>query len=1111
MSKQNQHNLRTAAGEVRRRASNVQRPMSSSSNGSAADPHSNQHHGGLPGIDPSGGSGGGWAGGFNGVVFGGSGGGELAGLSGLLGTASTPGANGSSTGLASRAHAFDSHHHHHHPSANGGGTGAGADHTSPSAMHQVPRLNVSVIMDHIAVLQRENAQLRRHNQTLTSASNMRRQTAVKLLREIVNKNNDTDSDGSGDDDGSSRRSSLSGSSPSKTDLTSLLLSLLDAPDSETVEGSSQEDASQDSAALNVSANPADNTAPVAPTDGHCLRDSAIPSRIHGNQRSATPRSTTAVGTADWDRDALAEISRQGKVANADEGADDEYSKQTQRAIGQRGPFLLGRRSTMTMPARKRHSMSSTHSARSNTSGGGSSSRRSSVDAEKDKIINSSGVSHPGAYPTAEKSAEGLATAAPAYESPYINHTGHENVGIVSSPVQDGAAEFGPLATSLMNQEMQFVKRPDTRFILYSASAGIFESHSLDGLRSGDMSLADIIEASTKCMTLDGLRKERLSGFEPAGTAIDKSASLSQQQKQQQHQNLQQSAQTTAAAAVGVTDDSASCKSTACEGETELFIRPQRKPEPRKQSTPPAMQPAQRQPSAAAPRTSAPATSTGGGCFWLDVTNPTNEEMASLARTFGIHPLTVEDIMADEDGRDKFETFSGYNFMVYRTIDYNEDAKSNYEFNRGTEGIATASFSVILKHSCVLTFHQAAELEHIGNVINRLQDLSPLPTLAGDTASGADEYGAAIALPPIVTPAYIAYALTDDITDTIAPEMRAIELEVDAVDELVLILSTDEQSDMLRRIGATRRKILTVWRLLQGKPEVIRAFSKLMERQALADEIMRTDMEDAEYTRKVIADSATAANADMRGPPPATVTTTATTVGRGLPPNLPVGFGVSASQTQLQLRRNHHSSAAVSQLVASTSGRRRDTQPQPQQQQPQQQQQQQQTPWPTYITGGSMPIKDRIPLAPSSTRPSTVDLVNFSASMGPGAVTSQMSGGTVTSDEVARYLSDVYDHLVSLIGSSSHCDMVLSRAHSNYLARLSLELGESTVETNVFASRWTVIGAILVPLNVVTGLWGMNVHVPGQDSGSLREFFLILGGCMAFVVAVITWAKFKKIF
>ncbi|KAJ2256361.1 CorA metal ion transporter [Coemansia sp. RSA 454] len=123
----------------------------------------------------------------------------------------------------------------------------------------------------------------------------------------------------------------------------------------------------------------------------------------------------------------------------------------------------------------------------------------------------------------------------------------------------------------------------------------------------------------------------------------------------------------------------------------------------------------------------------------------------------------------------------------------------------------------------------------------------------------------------------------------------------------------------------------------------------------------------------------------------------------------------------------------------------------------------------------------------------------------------MDTDAVTADEVSHYLSDVHDHLVTLVGSSSHCDMVLSRAHSNYLARLSLGLGESTVETNLFASRWTVIGAILVPLNVVTGLWGMNVKVPGQDGTDLREFFQILGGCVGFVIIVIVWARYKKIF
>ncbi|KAJ2554529.1 CorA metal ion transporter [Coemansia sp. RSA 1933] len=1003
MSRQHQH-LRTAADGVRKRASSTQRPVSSSSNSSAMDPNYSQHHIGVPGIDY--GSASGWSAGFNGVVFGSGGGGsggggsggggDIAGLPAILGNAvpphpPPPGAAGSSSGaggMPGRALSLDPH--------------GNADFATSSPHSQAPRLNSSIVMEHIAVLQRENAQLRSQNQSLVSATNTRRQMAVKLLREIVS-NSDDDSA-----DSHSSSSSLSGNMPSKSDLTSLLLSLLDASDPE-IGGEQEEDSGDNSMNGSGEEETADESPKNSATATSNKTSSGPGPRSSATHRSATPRSTTAV-TSDWDRNALAEMSRQGKVLN-DEPVD-EYAKQTQKALGHRGPFALGRRSTVAAQARKRPSTASTQSLSSE-----SEKETSPVDV----------VSHPGAYPAdANKEAE----TAPAYSF----HDGPEQPTAAefgSQALQD-ELKFGPLANTLINQDAQFSKRPDSRFILYSPSAGLFESHTLDGLRSGDMTLADIIEASSRSMSLDRLRKERIAEHEAQLKPV-------------------------------VADDSVSF-----EGETELLIRPRRKSEPQK----PQQQ--QQQPQAMSRQQSMTAPPQGGGCFWLDVANPTNEEMASLARTFAIHPLTVEDIMADEDGRDKFETFSGYNFLVYRTIDYGEDAQSNYEFNRGAEGIATASFSLVLKHSCVLTFHKAPELEHIANVINRLH------TLIGDSVSVADD--AAAGHPQtVVTPAYIAYALIDDVTDTIAPEMRAIELEVDAVDELVLILSTNEQSDMLRRIGAARRKILTVWRLLQGKPEVIRAFSKLMERQALADELGRVDAEDAEYTRRVLMDSTLAAGANLQ------------TSGRSSSP--PMAHGAFASQAHLQLRRNPHSSTAVAQLAA--PGRRRE---------PTQQQQQ---PWPTYVTGGSAPIKDRMPMPASSARPSTVDLASLSASAQAG--TGHGPGGIVTADEVSRYLSDVYDHLVSLIGSSSHCDMVLSRAHSNYLARLSLELGESTVETNVFASRWTVIGAILVPLNVVTGLWGMNVQVPGEDSGSLREFFIILGGCMAFVIAVITWAKFKKIF
>ncbi|KAJ2890785.1 CorA metal ion transporter [Coemansia aciculifera] len=353
----------------------------------------------------------------------------------------------------------------------------------------------------------------------------------------------------------------------------------------------------------------------------------------------------------------------------------------------------------------------------------------------------------------------------------------------------------------------------------------------------------------------------------------------------------------------------------------------------------------------------------------------------------MHPLTVEDISAEEDARDKCESFAGYHFLVYRTIS-DAATQSVYEFNRGADGLATAAFALVLKPRCVLTFHRSC-LPHTANVIARLS----------------------VQPPSAVTAAYVAYAIIDDITDAMAPEMRAIELEVDAVDELVLILSTNEQADMLRRIGAARRNVLTLWRLLQGKPDVIRAFSKIMERQAAED------------------------------------------------------------------------------MMADDSVRRKDPAPP--------------TPglWASSRFGGIAKEKS------SSARPSTVDLpLLLSAGSRGDAEESPMSA-----DLVAHYLSDVYDHIEALLASSSHCDMVLSRAHSNYLARISLELGEATVETNLFASRWTVVGAILVPLNVVTGLWGMNVKVPGADRQDLRDFFLILSGCLAFVVVVIVWARYKKIF
>ena len=77
----------------------------------------------------------------------------------------------------------------------------------------------------------------------------------------------------------------------------------------------------------------------------------------------------------------------------------------------------------------------------------------------------------------------------------------------------------------------------------------------------------------------------------------------------------------------------------------------------------------------------------------------------------------------------------------------------------------------------------------------------------------------------VTSDWISYALIDDITDAFGPLIQSIEYEVDSIDELVLILKDTEQSDMLRRIGTCRKKVMGLLRLMGNKADVVKGLAK----------------------------------------------------------------------------------------------------------------------------------------------------------------------------------------------------------------------------------------------------------------------------------------------
>jgi magnesium transporter len=225
-------------------------------------------------------------------------------------------------------------------------------------------------------------------------------------------------------------------------------------------------------------------------------------------------------------------------------------------------------------------------------------------------------------------------------------------------------------------------------------------------------------------------------------------------------------------------------------------------------------------------------------FWLDVLQPTEMEMKVLAKAFGIHQLTTEDILMEEQ-REKVELFQSYYFLNYRSFEQDKESEDYMD---------PVNFYVVVFRDGVITFHHS-QTPHPANVRRRIRQLNDYMSPTAD---------------------WISYAIIDDVTDVYAPRVSQIEEEVDEIDEEILYLhvtSADDAEgagskakpqprkeksgsgwwpfgsdnnendknedkvtgqsggDMLRRVGECRKKVMSLYRLLGNKADVIKGFAK----------------------------------------------------------------------------------------------------------------------------------------------------------------------------------------------------------------------------------------------------------------------------------------------
>jgi len=187
----------------------------------------------------------------------------------------------------------------------------------------------------------------------------------------------------------------------------------------------------------------------------------------------------------------------------------------------------------------------------------------------------------------------------------------------------------------------------------------------------------------------------------------------------------------------------------------------------------------------------------GGVWWLDMLNPSEEEVIAICKAFGVHPLTREDITTQET-REKVELFRSYYFVCFRSF---------YQEAKDSEMEPINIYAAVFREG-LLTFSFCPN-PHAANVRKRIGRLRDYVNLSAD---------------------WICYALIDEIVDAFGPIIRDVEHEADAIEDMVFIARFEDSRQILRQLGDCRKKTMSLLRLLGGKADVIKGFAKRCNEQ-----------------------------------------------------------------------------------------------------------------------------------------------------------------------------------------------------------------------------------------------------------------------------------------
>lgn len=167
-------------------------------------------------------------------------------------------------------------------------------------------------------------------------------------------------------------------------------------------------------------------------------------------------------------------------------------------------------------------------------------------------------------------------------------------------------------------------------------------------------------------------------------------------------------------------------------------------------------------------------------FWLDLEDPSDEQLQQLAQTFDLHPLTYEDARTFNQ-RPKFEEYDSYVFLVAYGVDPGESSGE----------ALLREVHIIISGDYVVTIHRS-----------RLQALEDLRERYRHQRVRSEQF--------------LVYKILDAIISTFFPVLTRIDDDIDEIEESVIAEPTEQ---ILQRIFSLKRDLVAMRRVVTPQRDV----------------------------------------------------------------------------------------------------------------------------------------------------------------------------------------------------------------------------------------------------------------------------------------------------